>query len=124
MGIFDKIFGKKGCCCSAGAEIKEEIKAQETICSCGGTCDTTSEEKKFEIRVLGSGCSSCQTLEKNVKEAVEELGIEAKIVHITDFSEIATYGIISTPGLWIDGKVVSFGKVLSKDEIKTLLKTR
>lgn len=114
MGIFDKIFGKKGCCCSAGAEIKEEQKTE--CCS--------DENVGLEIRVLGSGCSSCQTLEKNVKEAVGELRIEAKIVHITDFSEIATYGVISTPGLWIDGKVVSFGKVLSKDEIKTLLETR
>ena len=55
-------------------------------------------------------------------EVTNELGIKTKVKHITDFSEIAKYGIMSTPGLWIDGKVVSYGKVLSKDEIKIILK--
>ena len=52
----------------------------------------------------------------------EWVRIDAKLTHVTDFAEIATYGIMSTPGLWIDGKIVSYGKVLPKDEIKEILK--
>lgn len=118
MSIFDKLFGKKECGCSCGTEVKEEPKVQETSCSCEGT----SEVSKMEIRVLGPGCKNCHTLEKNTLEAVNELGLDVKLTHVTDFAEIATYGIMSTPGLWVDGKVVSYGKVLSKDEIKELLK--
>lgn len=113
MSILKKIFGG----CSCGTEVKEEPKVQETACSCGGTCN----ENKIEIRVLGPGCKNCHTLEKNTLEAVKDLGLEATISHITDFAEIAKYGIMSTPGLWIDGKVVSYGKVLSKDDIKRIL---
>ena len=59
------------------------------------------------IKVLGSGCAKCATLEKNVKEALDELGQEMSIEHITDFTEIASYGIMSTPALVIDEKVVT-----------------
>lgn len=111
MGIFNKLFGEKGCC---NAETKK------TSCSCGGACNSSAEEAT-EIRILGSGCKNCQTLEKNTLEAVNELGLKVKVNYITDFAEIAKYGIISTPGLWIDGKIVSYGKVLTKDEVKTIL---
>lgn len=115
MSIFNKLFGKKNCGCSCENEVKEEPKIQETSCSCN------SGEKKLEIRVLGPGCRNCHTLEKNTLEAVNELGLEVELTHITDFAEIAKYGIMSTPGLWIDGKIVSYGKVLTKEEIKTIL---
>lgn len=118
MSILKKIFG--GCGCSCGTEVKEEPKVQETTCTCG-SCNSESEETKMEIRVLGPGCKNCQTLEKNTLEAVGEMKLDVKIVHVTDFAEIVKYGIMSTPGLWIDGKVVSYGKVLSKDEVKTIL---
>lgn len=49
------------------------------------------------------------------------MGLKAEVKHITDFTEIATYGIMSTPGLWINGKIVSYGKVLSKNEVKAIL---
>ena len=101
--------------------MKEEPKVQEIACSCGGACHEIVEGNKIEIRVLGPGCKNCHTLENNTLEAVKELNIEATISHITDFAEIAKYGIMSTPGLWIDGKVVSYGKVLSKDDIKRIL---
>ncbi|WP_294530941.1 thioredoxin family protein [uncultured Fusobacterium sp.] len=117
MSILKKIFGG----CSCGTEVKEEPKVQETACSCGGACHEIVEGNKIEIRVLGPGCKNCHTLENNTLEAVKELNIEATISHITDFAEIAKYGIMSTPGLWIDGKVVSYGKVLSKDDIKRIL---
>ena len=122
MSIFDKLFGKKECGCSCGTEVKEEPKVQETSCSCGGNCEGTNETSKMEIRILGPGCKNCHTLEKNTLEAVNELGLDVKLTHVTDFAEIATYGIMSTPGLCVDVKVVYYGKVLSKDEIKELLK--
>lgn len=63
------------------------------------------------IEVLGPGCNNCQRLEANAREAVAQAGVEAEIVKITDYAEIASRGVMSTPGLVIDGKVVSTGKV-------------
>ena len=77
------------------------------------------------VKILGSGCKNCVKLAENTKAALTELGLEAELVKVTDFSEIAKYGIMSTPGLVVDEKVVSFGKVLkSKDIVKLLEKTR
>jgi len=73
------------------------------------------------IKILGSGCKSCITLCDNTKEAIKALGIEAEIIKITDFAEIAKYGVMSTPALVIDEKVVSFGKVLKSKEIEKIL---
>jgi small redox-active disulfide protein 2 len=73
------------------------------------------------IKILGSGCKKCITLGENAKAAAEAAGLEAQIVKVTDFAEIAGYGIMSTPGLVVDEKVLSAGKVLSADEIRRLL---
>lgn len=75
----------------------------------------------MEIKVLGPGCMKCRTLEKNTKEALKELGINAEVKHVTDFKQITSYGVFMTPGLVVDGKVKLAGKVASKDEIKKLL---
>ena len=70
-------------------------------------------------------CDKCNALEKNVKEALSELGMTDEIDHVTDFGQIAAMGVMSTPALVIDNKVVSMGKVLSKDDvIKALKKVR
>ena len=74
------------------------------------------------IKILGSGCKNCMTLSENVKAAVKELGIEAEIDKVTDFAEIAAYGVMSTPALVVDEKVVSYGKVLKSKEVAGLLK--
>jgi small redox-active disulfide protein 2 len=74
------------------------------------------------IKILGSGCKKCNELEANTKAALGELGMDTAIDHITDFAAIAAYGVMSTPALVVDGKVVSFGKVLKKPEIINLLK--
>ena len=74
------------------------------------------------IRVLGSGCAKCNALEAAVKEAMAELEIAEEVEHVTDFSQIAAYGVMSTPALVVDGKVVSYGKVLKKDEAARLLR--
>lgn len=73
------------------------------------------------IKILGSGCRNCVTLKENTETAVKEMGIEAEIVKVTDFKEIMAYGIMSTPALVIDEKVVSFGKVLKPKEIVKIL---
>ncbi len=73
------------------------------------------------IKVLGPGCKNCVALTENTKVALSELGMEAEIVKVTDFAQIAQYGIMSTPGLVVDEKVVSFGKVLKSKEIVKIL---
>lgn len=74
------------------------------------------------IKILGSGCKNCEALTENTKTALKELDMEADIEKVTDFSKIAEYGIMSTPGLVVDEKVVSFGKVLKPKDIEKILK--
>lgn len=73
------------------------------------------------IKILGSGCKNCVTLAENTKAALIELGIQADIIKVTDYADMAAYGIMSTPGLVIDEKVVSFGKVLKPKEIAKII---
>ena len=75
----------------------------------------------MDIKVLGMGCTRCNDLEKHVRNALAELGVAASIEHVTDIKEIAAMGVLMTPALVIDGKVVSQGKVPSKDELKKWL---
>ena len=74
------------------------------------------------IKILGSGCKNCEKLEKNTKQALANLKADADIQKVTDFGEIAGYGVMSTPALVIDEKVVSMGKVLKPEEVEKLLK--
>lgn len=76
---------------------------------------------KTNIKVLGGGCSRCETLLAAAKEAVKNKGADADIEYITDFSVIAGYGIMSTPALMIDNKVVSAGRVLKAKDIEKFL---
>jgi small redox-active disulfide protein 2 len=75
----------------------------------------------MDVKILGSGCSKCNELEKSTVEALAELGIEAVVDHVTDFADIAKYGVMQTPALVVDGKVLSYGRVLSKNDVKKLL---
>ncbi len=75
------------------------------------------------IKVLGSGCKSCVKLAENTEEALKEMGMEAEIVKVTDFKDIMAYGIMTTPGLVIEEKVVSYGKVLKPKDIVKILET-
>ncbi|MFA5054707.1 MAG: thioredoxin family protein [Dehalococcoidia bacterium] len=70
------------------------------------------------IKILGTGCAKCMQLEKTAKEAVKELGIDAKIEEVKDITKILEYPILTTPGLVIDEEVVCSGKIPSKDEVK------
>jgi small redox-active disulfide protein 2 len=109
-----QLFGKK----------KEETSS----CCCGGNCDAESMAKAesaktggASVKVLGSGCAKCNQLEAATKAALEQLGMDTTIDHVTDFSQIAAYGVMSTPALVIDGKVVSYGKVLKTEEVVKIL---
>jgi small redox-active disulfide protein 2 len=74
------------------------------------------------IKVLGSGCAKCKKLEANVVEALKNSGVTAEIEHVTEYEDIMKYNIMSTPGLVVDEKVVSAGKVLKPKAIEELLK--
>ncbi len=76
----------------------------------------------MKIEVLGSGCAKCKRLEKNVEKALKKASIKAEVKKVEDITEIMERGVMMTPGLVIDGKVVSTGKVLSPDAIVMLLK--
>jgi small redox-active disulfide protein 2 len=74
-----------------------------------------------KIEVLGSGCPNCVKLAANANEAIAMAGVEAEVVKVTDYKEIMAYGIMSTPGLVIDGKVVSYGRIPSAGDIAVWL---
>jgi small redox-active disulfide protein 2 len=79
--------------------------------------------KTIKIEILGTGCKKCQQLEANAKKSVENLNLTAEILHVTDPIEIAMRGVMSTPALIINGKVVSKGQVISPEQIQPLLQT-
>lgn len=102
-------------------------KEEKSACCCTGDCTSeamqTAEKTKKEngIKILGSGCAKCIALEKATQTAIAELGLHYDIQHITDFTQIASYGVMTTPALVLNGKVISYGKVLSVEEIKEII---
>lgn len=77
----------------------------------------------MDIKILGPGCPKCKTLEKLTREVVEQNGIEATVTKVEDIVAIMNYGVMATPALVIDEKVVVKGRVPSADEIKRLITT-
>ncbi|HZJ80457.1 MAG TPA: thioredoxin family protein [Dysgonamonadaceae bacterium] len=75
----------------------------------------------MEIKVLGTGCKKCNELEKATREAVAALGIDANIEKEEDIMKIMEYGVMRTPALVVDGKVLVSGKAPNAEEIKKLL---
>ena len=75
----------------------------------------------MEIKVLGTGCAGCRTLYETVTRAIAELGIPAAIVKEENIAEILSYGVMTLPGVVVDGRVVSAGRKLSLTEVKELL---
>ncbi len=112
MALFG--FGKKKEKESVACECENVCKAPDNKAErtdVGGAC----------VKVLGSGCAKCNQLEVATVDALKELGMDTAIDHVRDFAEIAAYGVMTTPALVVDGKVVSFGKVLKKDEVVKIL---
>ena len=75
----------------------------------------------MEIKVLGPGCPKCKTLESKVINALAEMDVAASVTKVEDIMKIMEYGVISTPGLVINGKVVFSGGIPSTNEIKNLI---
>ena len=73
------------------------------------------------IKILGPGCANCVNLEKQARQAVEQLGLDATIEKVTDVGDIASYGVMRTPGLVVDEQVLVSGRVPDAKEIATLL---
>ena len=101
-----RLFGKK--------------EKRDKDCTCGGNCQPLNKKEVKETSCCDVNFSP-ENIEKSAREALAELNVEENIDHITDFSQIASYGVMSTPALVVKGKVVSYGKVLNKDEVKELL---
>lgn len=109
---------------------KKDKEVVSTPCSCGGDCAPKvevaaakegAEKASGSVKILGSGCSKCNKLEKATVEALKELGMDVDVDHVSDFAEIAAYGVMTTPALVVDGKVVSYGKILKKNEVIKIL---
>ena len=75
----------------------------------------------MEIKILGTGCANCKTLEKSTINALAELNISANVEKVEDIQQIMAYGIMRTPGLVIDGKIILSGKVPSVAELKEII---
>ncbi len=75
----------------------------------------------MHIKVLGPGCANCVNLEKATRQALADLGIEATVEKVTDYAEIAGYGVMHTPGLVVDDQVVMSGRVPSSRQVAELL---
>jgi small redox-active disulfide protein 2 len=75
----------------------------------------------MDIKVLGPGCRNCATLEQRTREALDALGRDATIDKVTDFAEIAGYGVMATPALVVDGEVVTAGRIPTSRRIAELL---
>lgn len=98
------------------AKKKDEKKSPACTCNCGkeveGICC---------IKVLGAGCKSCHELYENTQSAVKNMGLSVEVEYITDMQKVMEYGIMSMPGLVVNEKVVSMGKVLKAADVEKLL---
>lgn len=77
----------------------------------------------LEIKVLGSGCPNCQRLERETRAALDEAGIVYQLSKVTDYADIAAYGVLSTPALVMNAKVVSVGRIPARSRIVELAQT-
>ena len=114
MGLFN--FGKK----KEEQGANDSGKKIETGCACGNKCGI-SDVKNAKFIVLGACCKKSSDTFINVKNAVAELGFEDEVLNIGDFIEIAKYGVMQTPAFVINGKVVSYGKLISTEEAKEFI---
>ena len=71
------------------------------------------------IKVLGSGCANCKRVEQIVRKIITDMSLEAEVIKVTDYNDITAYNILCTPGLVINEKVVSYGRIPSPAEVTT-----
>jgi hypothetical protein len=103
---------------------------EKDVCFCSGALphyDLKAEQEDMpaqtpRILVLGAGCPKCRALEQAVLRALDDLNANLSVGHVTDYAEMAKYGVMSTPALVIDGKVVSTGRALTQQDVLRLLK--
>ena len=101
-------------------------KKEENTCACGKTAAPVENSNVTggsieSIKVLGSGCKNCHTLFENTKAALEKMDKNVDVEYVTDMAEIAKRGVMSTPALIVNEKVVSAGRVLSPSDVENLL---
>ena len=124
-GITMSLFGfgkkKEETCCDNAENIKKMNDSGTGNHHNGQVTENNSENKINNIKVLGSGCKNCHTLFVNTNEALKTMGISCEAEYITDMTVIASYGIMSTPALVVNDKVVAMGKVYQPSEIEKLL---
>lgn len=107
---------------------KKEQVAESCCAGCAGCAPKPADKAEAagaegpSVQVLGSGCDKCNALEAATKEALARLGMDTAVGHVTDFADIAAFGVMTTPALVVDGKVVSFGKALKTDEVAAILR--
>jgi small redox-active disulfide protein 2 len=78
----------------------------------------------MQVQILGTGCPKCQALERNARQAVAQAGIGAEVVKVTDIDQIMNMGVMVTPALAIDGVVKKAGKILTVEEIVSIIKEK
>lgn len=111
MGLFRKKRADSPSCCCGNRYTPENMEKAEAA-----KCEGAS------VKILGSGCAKCNQLETAAREALTQLGMDTAIDHVRDFTQIAAYGVMTTPALVVDGKAVSCGKVLKVEEIVKILR--
>ena len=134
-GLFGGKKGGSGCC---NMEIVEEPESSsccggapeqsaEPACCCAGPVETYEADKGdgtstlSSVKVLGPGCKNCHALLENVQAALKEIGSAVAVEYVTDMATVASYGVMSTPALVVNEKVVSMGKVLKAGDVVKLL---
>lgn len=109
MGIFSKKKSESSCCKSENYSKENMEQALQ------------NQNVGAKAKILGGGCEKCNKLEANTILALKQLGLDSAIDHVKDYAEIASYGVMSTPALVYNGKVLCYGKVLNSEEIVSLL---
>jgi small redox-active disulfide protein 2 len=113
MALFKFCKAKETACCETN---KQENR---TACSCGGECGN-KDDKTARFIVLGACCDKSRMTYENVRQAVKDLGFADEVINIGDEVEIAKYGVMQTPALVVDGRVVSFGRMLKTEDVKKI----
>lgn len=128
MGLFGKKKEEKvapACACNGSAP-EMEVNSMEEGCNCNSseTTETCCGETIIGIcciKVLGSGCKSCHELFENAQKAVSDMGLSVEVEYVTDMEKVVSYGVMSTPALVVNEKVVSMGKVLKAVDVEKIL---